>query len=218
MSSNELQAPSPTVRKALEKARKMRSLEPLWDLPDPGEVIPTLPAQDLYVILKTVGLTDATDFLALASPTQLRACMDFDCWNKDRLILPVTLDWIRAIGNLGFQELGTVLDKLDSEIPALFLNKSVFIFNRKEVEPPEDGDIPFYQTPDTFFELQPKNGQADDVWRSTVMLLEHMYRFNQDLARKMLTDAQWDLPLQLEERAYKWRTDRMEEEGFWDYL
>ncbi len=209
---------TPQILGALAHARRTRSLEPIWSLPDVDQVVKSLSPHDLFTLVTRVGIQDSLELLSLATPVQLRSAMDFDCWNKDRVNLAKFLDWLSALSMLGFEKLGNTIAEADPELSALFLLKSTVVYNLKEVESPEWDHIPVYRTPDTYFEIYPHEGTDETTWMAVTDLLENLYRYDQDLARSVILDASWGTELHLEEEAYRWMKGRIEDEGFYDYL
>ena len=49
------------------------------------DLVRSLSSEKLFYTLKEIGLSDAVDLLALASPEQTRDMIDLDCWRKDAL-------------------------------------------------------------------------------------------------------------------------------------
>jgi Family of unknown function (DUF6178) len=202
----------------LEKAKKTGDINYLLNIDNLKDFFPLIPSHDLYVIIKKHGLNDSLELLHLASAQQIQAFIDFDCWNKDNLVFSNTLDWIQAIRVVGYEKYGEIFEKLDQEVPALFISRSCFVYNLEDGEAPDWGDFPYWISPDTFFEIRPKTGDDDDIWRGIIAMMDYLYRYDLSFAQKTLMDALWDIPLQMEERAYKWMKGRIMDQGFWDYL
>lgn len=216
MKDNELVL-SENIDNAVKKAILQRRTDPLLEIANPEEVIPSLRPVDLYSVIKASGINDCSELLLYASPEQIQCFLDFDCWNRDSFLPANFFDWSSAITAIGFEKTGQVFRGMDEEILALILLKSVVILNLKEVEVPED-DIDYYRTPDGFFELRPVEGVNEDVWKNVVSIIESLYADNIEFAIEVLTKAAWEVELQLEENAYHWMMGRMEEQGFSNYL
>ena len=60
-----------------------RRAEALLEEPDAAQLIPQIPVQNLYYAIKEVGLADAYDVVALATPEQVRGFLDLDVWDRD---------------------------------------------------------------------------------------------------------------------------------------
>ena len=203
-------------RAALARARTSRRADTLLELPDADKVVPTLPVQDLYYLVKEVGLHDAHELLALASPAQLRGFLDFDVWERDKLALPRAAEWIDALIDLGPDKLGAAVRALDVEMPSLWLAKHAQVYDLSLGEaPPEDTEHELWPSPDRFFlvEITAEGAAA----RTTERFLDHLYRSDPELGRRVLMGARWELPTELEETSYRWRSGRLADLGFVDY-
>jgi hypothetical protein len=203
-------------RAALARARTSRRPTALVELPDAARVIPTLPIQDLYYTIKDIGLADSHDLLALASPAQVRGFLDLDVWDGDRIVEERLREWLDLLIDLGPDRLSRSVHGLDSELPSLWLALHTRIYDLSLGEAPTD-DIsnPLVPTPDRFFLLEiTASGESA---RTCERLIDHLYRADPDLARRVVQGAKWELPSELEEQSYRWRRGRMADMGFVDY-
>src|SRR6188768_3080146 len=100
-------------RAALARARRGRRVDALLLQPDAAQLIPQIPVQDLYYAIKEVGLADAQDLVALATPDQLRGFVGLDVWGGDQLDETRLNEWLEVLVQIGFEKLGEVLDALD---------------------------------------------------------------------------------------------------------
>jgi hypothetical protein len=203
-------------RAALARARSSRRASALYELPDAARVVPTLPVQDLYYLIRELGLADSRELLALASPTQVRGFLDFDVWDRDHLAPRRMAEWIDALCDLGPERLARVLGAVDVELPSLWLAEHARVYDLSLGEaPPEDTSHPLLPTPDGFFLIE-LHAQGEAA-RTCERLLDTLYRADRDLARRVVMGARWELPSELEEASYRWRSGRMADLGFVDY-
>ena len=70
-------------------------LDRLLKTPDLARVIPVLPPDVLHRVIQACGLEDSTEFVALATPTQLSRILDVDVWH---LACPVPTNSSTSIG------------------------------------------------------------------------------------------------------------------------
>jgi len=203
-------------RAALARARTSRRAEALLELPNAEAIVPTLPVQDLYYVIKEVGLADAHDLLALASPAQVRGFLDFDVWEREKLATARAAEWIDALIDLGPDKLGAAMRAFDVELPSLWLAQHARVYDLSLGEaPPEDTEHLLWPSPDRFFlvEITAEGSAA----RTTERLLDHLYRADPELGRRVIMGARWELPSELEEMSYRWRSGRLADLGFVDY-
>ena len=93
----ELRLARSEIKHALAQAKNARQrLDLLISHPRCEAIIPTLPAEDLYLTLKDVGIADATELVRMASPEQFRAFVDLDAWTRDTPKPLAALVWLRA--------------------------------------------------------------------------------------------------------------------------
>src|SRR5215468_6687447 len=110
-----------------------------------------LPVQDLYYVIKEVGLADAHDLLALASPLQVRGFLDFDVWEREKLATGRADEWMDALIDLGPDKLGAAVRALDVELPSLWLAQHARVYDLSLGEaPPEDTEHLLWPSPDRF--------------------------------------------------------------------
>src|SRR5260370_14611434 len=88
-------------RAALARARRGRKADAILSEPDAEKLVPQLPVQDLYYAIKEVGLADAQELVALASPEQIRGFVDLDVWERDALDERRLNAWIETLVDAG---------------------------------------------------------------------------------------------------------------------
>ncbi len=195
-------------------------VERLLEHPSAAHLVAQLPVQDFYYLVKELGLTDAAELLALASPEQIQGCLDLDVWDKDRVDIARLRRWFEVMLE-GFlpSRLLRAVGGVDIELLALWLRRSCHIYDRTlEEGVDENSNLPRYLTPDTFFvvEFLPETDAATALaWER---LLDRLYAADQQFARRLLLEAKWGLESELEETAYRWRRGRLEDLGFVEYF
>jgi hypothetical protein len=173
-----------------------------------------MPAQDLYHFVVRIGLSDATELLALASPEQVRTFFDFDAWKKDRLSIKRIDPWLEALTNAGPEALMRGLLALDDEVLNWIVRRSVRVYaieDPEEFEPPE-GE--YVLTPDgrmciVFPEPAPRDLPVK-------VFLDWFMRSDPAHCYNLLVHASSALDSVLEEQAWRWRSGRMADLGYVD--
>src|SRR5205814_9098787 len=84
-------------RAALARARRGRKADAILSEPDAEKLVPQLPVQDLYYAIKEVGLADAQELVALASPEQVCSFIDLDVWERDAIDERRLNAWIETL-------------------------------------------------------------------------------------------------------------------------
>jgi len=178
--------------------------------------VQALSVPELYFLIKDVGLVDCYDLAALATPEQMRGCVDLDAWDRDQPQLEAVRHWLAAASDVGFERLGDIWRGLDAELCALLLSRSVVIYDHSLGEAPgDDVDTPLFETPDTFFTLGVSGSEDEVVW--ILSLVADLYRADADLARRTIMAARSEPIAELEEYAYRWRSGRMADLGYVEF-
>jgi hypothetical protein len=208
--------PLSRFRAQLARAKRGGRAEAILSAPDPTALVPTLPIQDLYFAIKEVGLADATDLVALATPTQVRGFIDLDAWDRDHLDEAKMEEWLVAVSEAGPVKLKQVIEALDPEAVTLFLRRVARVYDLTlEDDLPEEPEGHFWPTPDGNFLLDviPSGERGKSVER----LVDYLYRADLQVARWALMAARSEISAELEEWSYRWRSGRMADLGYVDY-
>jgi len=212
------QPPSPLdrLRAELARPRGVRRVDALLSAPDPAAAVAALSPTEVYEIVHEAGFHDAADLIPLATPEQIRGCMDIDLWDRDQLLLDAATPWLTALLEAGYEKLGEAWAGLDAEMRALLMQRHTVIYDLSIGEEPDDSDDrPIYVTPDRF--LAVKLLGNEDTIRLVMGVLDDLYRADSALARHTLMAARAEPPAELEETAYRWRAGRMADLGFVDF-
>jgi len=208
--------PLSRLRAKLAGPRGYRKLEALLSRTDAAAVIAGLPVPELYGLVKEVGFSESQELLALATPEQLRGCLDADIWDRDRVQLEAAKPWLLAVMESGFEKTGQVWERLDTELAALILQRWTRIYDLSLEEDPEEEERELLHTPDTFFAVA-LISDDEETNRITQRLIEDLYRADLTLARHTLMAARSEPPAELEEMSYRWRSGRMADLGYADF-
>ncbi|MFN7133055.1 MAG: DUF6178 family protein, partial [Myxococcales bacterium] len=201
------------LKAALASARNAREkLDLLLSSPKAAQLVPTLPAEEIYFTIKEIGLSDAQELVQLAGPTQFRAFLDLDAWKRAQLDQTTALFWLRAArGDDDDERYRRKLAALDVEIVELLLKNTLKIHDLQEDEDPElEGN--FYRSPENRYIVEFLVEGADYV--GIRALLDDLYMEDPFKAARMLEAVRWELASELEETAFRWRSARMADLGF----
>ena len=201
-------------RAALSRARTQKRADVILADPDADRLIPTLPIQDLYLAIKDVGLADAEELVGAASAEQIQGFLDMDGWEGDSLSVDRMRPWFDMLATIGYEKLAEIVESLDAEEVALFLQKQANIYDLSMDDLPEEPEGRFWPTPDTFYVLDilPPGEEGKAVER----FVDHLYRADLELARRVVMAAKWEMASDLEDWAYRFRQGRMADLGFPD--
>jgi hypothetical protein len=204
-------------RAALARARRSHRADAILAEKDAAQLVPKLPVQELYYAIQEVGLADAQELVALASPEQIRGFLDLDVWQRDHLDEVRMRQWIDALVNAGPVKLQKAVDGMDPEVVALFIQRHARVYDNTlpDDPPPAEPEGHFYPTPDGFYLLDIiAEGEAG---KSVERMVDWLYRADPEHARKWIMAAKWELASDLEEWSLRFRQGRMSDLGYVDY-
>jgi hypothetical protein len=191
----------------------MSRLNALLDAPDPQVAVQALAPVAFHRLICEVGLNDALPLLELASAEQVRSAIDLQIWSKDRIDRDSLADWLLAVLALPESPRQTQLKALDVELLGYLLRKQVTVYLAQEDDLPPEPQGTYCSTPDGWFVLDIL--EDDEVeGPQLAAIIEAFYREDSEATRRLLQNLMWELPTQLEEAAYRWRTGRLEDLGF----
>lgn len=202
-------------RAALARARRGRKADAIISEPDAARLVPSLPVQELYYAIKEVGLADAEELVALATPEQIQGFVDLDVWERDRLDEHRLDAWIDTLAAAGYEKLGQAIEGLDPEVVALWLQRQAVVYDVTIEQPPDEPQGHYYPTPDRFFLLDILEG--GETGKALERAIDWIYRFDLELGRRVVMSAKWELTADLEEQALRWRRGRMADLGYVDF-
>lgn len=220
----------PTTSAALSRLRTRllapqgaRRIDELLALDDAAAAVAELPAAEVYELVHSAGFEDAGELIALATPAQVRGCLDLDTWDKDSFLAEGARPWLTALLEVGFEKVGEVWAGLDAEVRALLVARFSRVYDVSLGEHPDEplpgeepaADGPLYGTPDGFFVLRLLGD--DETQRLLPRLIEDLYRADPALARHTVQAARAEPMAELEEMSYRWRSGRMADQGYVDF-
>ncbi|HUH03966.1 MAG TPA: DUF6178 family protein [Kofleriaceae bacterium] len=209
--------PLSRARAKLARPRGYKRVEALVFADDAPAAVAALSTVELYQLVREVGFADAGELIALATPEQIRGCIDLDVWDRDRFQTAAIEPWLVGVIDAGFEKLGQVWAGLDSELTALLLARYTQVYDLSMGEEiPDDEDRPLVHTPDTFFALAITS--EDEATIALVhRLIEDLYRADLLLPRHTIMAARSEPLAELEEMSYRWRAGRVADLGYADF-
>ncbi|MBI4508717.1 MAG: hypothetical protein HY698_03710 [Deltaproteobacteria bacterium] len=198
---------------AASRPRGKKRLEAILSRQDPAGFVASMPVQDLYFLIKEVGIVDAVELLHLSTPEQVQGFLDLVGWAGDRLEPLALRPWLAGLLDSGPEHFASVVQGLDPELAALILHRWTRVYNLHEEEVPESEEPPFFPTPDRFFLVKITADHPDDV-KMVERMLDSLYRADPVLARHLLRSAGTETEAYLEEMSFRFRSGRLGDIGF----
>jgi hypothetical protein len=198
---------SPTVVK--------QHVDQLLSAANAADLVQTLSPVELTVMLKEVPDMRPL-LLQLAQPEQVRLVLDLDCWHKDDLQSERILEWLEDLQRSGIDTFIRVLAELDAEFLVAFLRQYLRV---QATLPPEEEDEPRTYEEALVNELyradfiDPEGSHNDRIQR----LLNFMRAADLDQYNRLMQAAMWEQDSELMEWAYRWKSGRLQDEGFPEY-
>jgi hypothetical protein len=190
-------------------------LEALLDGDDSMALIRSLPAEDLFVVIREVGIADCADVVALCSPEQFQSFLDLDAWRGDRFQADRYGSWVLALRRGRCRDLAGMLGGVDPEIQALALKESIYIQELEEDEDPDPHGVFVMDTPDRRYRVSVVSDDEELIELVKTQLGAMLARGPIHLSA-YLSQISWQLASQLEEASYQFRRGRLADLGFPD--
>jgi uncharacterized protein DUF6178 len=206
------------ARAALAQARGKRRLDLILDQPDPGALVRALPADDLYLTIREVGLSDSAELVQLATADQFRTFLDLAAWSGDHVDPRRALPWLRAAragstdSPLASARWKAKLARLDLELVDLVLRETLRIHELEQDEDPHLESDRFMRTPENKFVVEFLADGAE--YMAVRGLVDDLYAEDPFKATRLLSSIRFELPSELEETALRWRTGRLADLGY----
>jgi hypothetical protein len=206
------------ARTALAEARGRKRLDVILGARDPQALVRALPADELYLTIRDIGLSDAAMLVQLASANQFKIFLDLDAWSRNTFDPRKTLPWLRA-ARAGAQREPRAearwerkLAGLDMEVLLLVLRSTIRMHDLEQDPDPEIGSDHFMSTPEGKYVIE---FLAEGLEYAAVRgLLDDLFAEDPFRATRLLASLQWDIPSELEESAQRWRTGRLADLGY----
>jgi len=205
------------ARAALAQARGRKRLDVILGARNPQALVRALPADELYLTIRDIGLADAAPLVQLASAHQFKVFLDLEAWRRDTFDPKKVLPWLRA-ARAGAQRDPRAEARwarkragLDAEVLLLVLRATVRMHDlEKDPDPELEGDH-FMRTPEGKYILE---FLVEGVEYAAIRgLLDDLYAEDPFMASRLLASIEWDVPSELEESALRWRTGRLADLG-----
>ena len=184
--------------------------------PYPEGVVKNLPPQELFLTLKASSLDLAVELLSYAKGSQIQFMFDIDAWYKDRINAERVASWIILLFNAGEDKVLEWLRIADWDFLIAVFQKFIKVYKKPdEMELIEAMDfLPSY-TLDDFYFIDFKVPSLEFYFKRMIEIIrEEMPETYFALMESVI----WEIPAEVEERAYRWRNGRLADEGIPEYF
>ncbi|MBI5186826.1 MAG: hypothetical protein HZA01_14030 [Nitrospinae bacterium] len=184
----------------------------------PYKIFRSLPSEDLYLMVLDAEPEDLELAIKYASAEQHRDIIDLYIWEKDEMHPELVMDWLRRLLECDEAKLIKVMAKLDPEILIYAFKKYILVMLHEDTDEPFPELAGIDSAPKSldsqFFYFYLEKEFAETIDAILILVFNHNYQAYWNL----MQGCRHELPLELIENAYYWRTNRMEEKGFFNYL
>jgi len=201
-----------TLRRQLASLPAKQRLDALIESRDARALVRSLPAEDLYFTIMEVGLADSTEIVQLASPEQFRTFVDLGGWKKDAVDLHQVLTWLRAARGDEAEDFLRKLRKVDTEVFELMVREFTLIHDLEE-NPDVHVEGVTLETPEGRYLVEFKGVEGPEL-AAMRSILNDLIADNPFEAVRFLEATRWEVPGELEESAYRFRSGRLQDLGF----
>ena len=210
---SDIQQALSTLRRQLASLPAKKRLDALIESRDARALVRSLPAEDLYFTIMEVGLADATELVQLASPEQFRTFVDLGGWKKDKVDLHEVLTWLRAArGDEPEDFLAQAAQGGHSRCSSCSLREFILIHDLEE-NPDVHVEGVTLETPEGRYLVEFKGVEGPEL-AALRSILNDLIADNPFEAVRFLEATRWEVPGELEETAYRFRSGRLQDLGF----
>ncbi len=196
----------------IRRAQGPQKFRLLLEAADVETLVPQLPAQELYLLIRELGFDETADLIPMVDSEQLTAFIDLDCWRGDQLDGPATLPWLQALLEGTEEQVLHCAQEIDFELLVLFLQKHLQVTSGPESIDDDDARG----------EALRRDGGYQIVYRDTErgkqveLFLDLLLRHDIAFFRELVEAARWEPAAELEENVYQLRRGRLQDLGFPD--
>jgi hypothetical protein len=190
-------------------------IDQILSMPDSQAAVQALSAVEYTILLKTSPETRPV-LLELAHAKQIRTVMDLDCWDKDNLKTLQVITWLEELRCSGDDVLTNTLMTLDTELLIAAFRNHIRIH---AALPFEEEDEPV-----SYDEIIANELYRIEFLDQESMVNEHIQRLfsslrrsNLDFYYNLMQNIMWGQDSEAETWAYRWKSGRLQDEGFPDY-
>ncbi len=187
-----------------------KALEKILKHPDCPRLIRTMSSEDFFWLTNKVGADGSLELLKLASLDQWQYIFDVDSWQKDRMELNRTGQWMLRLLTADPERFIQWLISHQEELAYYYLYRSILVEVKNEDEELFEAGPEFF-TLDGFFYIRPIQ---EDQRETIEVLLRTMAQEDTLKYQALLMGLVGVLPAELEEDMYRLRNVRLAEHGF----
>jgi len=177
---------------------------------DALEVTQSIPAEEIYHLIKELGSEDSLLILSMASPEQLQYFFDLEWWQSDKFQPLRAMEWLELLDQCNEPEtLGWFLNE-DFDQKVTLLQSLIKVFKQDEMTDSYEGveGLEHY-SPDGVYDVFFKVKESKVIRKLLLLLADKDITFLYELLEAVI----WFPTTITLEKAYQWRLTRTSERG-----
>ncbi|MDO3376927.1 DUF6178 family protein [Geoalkalibacter halelectricus] len=203
-----------TVEERLRLVRNVsgkQKYQLLLNARDCEELVRRLPSQEVYLLIKELGVEDCVELLAMATTEQMTTFFDLDLWQGEELMPQPTLEWLAMLLETGERKVVETAREMDFELLTLMLRK--FIVITRGLESLVDEDALADGRSERIYEMDFVDSESAKIIGH---FLDILYRHDRDFYLLLMETVRNEADSSLEDFAYQGRSARLQDRGFPD--
>jgi len=205
-------ASSSLSRETLDKILSLsgsEALNRLLDFENAGQIVRDISRVDLFWLIKKIGEDDSLPLLRLASNDQWQYVMDMELWQRDRLGLKETFQWLDRFHKADPVRLAQWLYSDDGNLLAHFFLNNILDVKIKEEQDyvPPDG----YFTFDNLYYISILDKENEEAIEQ---ILHQLASQDYNRFQALLLGLGGVIPAEAEEEMYRMKGIRIAEDGY----
>lgn len=180
--------------------------------PDRQSLVRGMQPQELYWLIKEIGIADAAGLMCLAAPDQLVFIMDIELWQGWSFAANKGVEFFGYLLEGGDEQLQELLPHLDFKLLTLFLGKELLVGGGIGDLTAEEEQLTHWDhTFDDVFMFNFRNPAHAGVVGT---FLERLCRIDYPLYIALMENVRSDIDVEQEEECFHFRSGRLQDLGF----
>lgn len=177
---------------------------------DSRTLVQEMPAQDLFMLVKELGVSDVPELLSMASGVQVTLCVDMDCWSGDNMDPDQALFWLQQLHQLDSEDTLRLVDEMDFDLLVLLVKKQLRVVRGLEALDDDELEEPRMRR-DQLYECEYRDPEQTK-WLEA--LLELLFSERQSVYLHLMESVRHETDLAFEEEVFQDRIARLSDFGF----
>ncbi|MGC8657528.1 MAG: DUF6178 family protein [Desulfomonilaceae bacterium] len=207
-----------SLERKLDLFRKLSPLARqafLLNLSESNDLIGRISEEEIYFIVKTIGVDDADPLLRLTTSRQFKYILDLELWKQGVIDFQSAAFWLNKIVTLGEKKVRQFLGIVDPECLMTILHKLIKVNSaRLDIDLVEQLDFLPYFTLDNMFFVDFRDKAHEDTVK---ILISYIFNFDDRFYFNLMENLATSSLVEIEDIACKLRNARLADKGFPDF-